>query len=71
MGSLLTNAPYWFVVLLAVLGLAVAYTGMRRSSMLLSRVDEVDSGLDLVFVRSRKFERGLTESRLEVRRQVA
>ena len=44
----------------------VAYTGMRRSSMLLSRVDEVDMGRDLVFVRSRKFERGLTESRLEV-----
>jgi integrase len=44
----------------------VAYTGMRRSSMLLSRVDEIDLGRNLVFVRSRKFERGLTESRLEV-----
>ena len=44
----------------------VAYTGMRRSSMLLSRVDEVDLRRNLVFVRSRKFERGLTESRLEV-----
>ena len=40
----------------------VAYTGIR-SSMLLSRVDEVDLGRNLVFVRSRKFERGLTESR--------
>ena len=36
----------------------VAYTGMRRSSMILSRVDEVDLGRNLVFVRSRKFERG-------------
>src|SRR5262249_29514606 len=44
----------------------VAYTGMRRSSMILSRVDEIDMGRNLVFVRSRKFERGLTESRLEV-----
>jgi site-specific recombinase XerD len=44
----------------------VAYTGMRRSSMILSRIDEIDRGRDLVFVRSRKFERGLTESRLEV-----
>ena len=44
----------------------IAYTGMRRSSMLLSRIDEVDVGRNLVFVRSRKFERGLTESRLEV-----
>lgn len=30
MGSLLTNAPYWFVILLGLLGLAVAYTGLRR-----------------------------------------
>ncbi len=44
----------------------VAYTGMRRSSMLLSRFDEIDLERNLVFVRSRKFERGLTESRLEV-----
>ena len=44
----------------------VAYTGMRRSSMILSRIDEIDFGRTLVIVRSRKFERGLTESRLEV-----
>jgi hypothetical protein len=32
MTSLITNAPYWFVGLLVVLGIAILFTGLRRSN---------------------------------------
>jgi hypothetical protein len=32
MGSLITNAPYWFVGLLGLLGIAVLFTGLRRGN---------------------------------------